>query len=147
MQARVHARATACSLKLCGTDMVFLAATVPVSSPGLVGMCFGSIQLPTSTLVLVVHNCRPVPLVLGYVCHRSSDDALQMLERETAREKNLEKAQKEAKVRARKTTIAVVAADDPHELPAAAAEAEVEAKADTSDDLAQVPDTLPPSCH
>ena len=81
------------------------------------------------------------------VCHRSWDDALQMLERETAREKNLEKAQKEAKVRARKTTIAVVAPaapDDPHELPAAAAEAEVEAEPDTSDDLAQVPDILPP---
>ncbi|BDA50396.1 Dynein intermediate chain 2, axonemal [Coccomyxa sp. Obi] len=67
---------------------------------------------------------------------------LAMLERETAREKNLEKAQKEAKVRARKTTIAVVAPrdDDPHEVPTAAAETEVEATADSYDDIAQVPD-------
>lgn len=73
-----------------------------------------------------------------------------MLERETAREKNLEKAQKEAKARARKTTIAVVAPDDPHELPTAAAEPnmETEAQADSSDDIAKVPDiSLPTSKH
>ncbi len=63
-----------------------------------------------------------------------------MLERETAREKNVEKAHKEAKVRARKTSIAAVAADDPRELPTAAAEAETEV--DSGDDIAQVPDTF-----
>ncbi|CAL8464794.1 g4329 [Coccomyxa elongata] len=61
---------------------------------------------------------------------------LAMLERELAREKILEKAQKEDKVRARKTSPAVVAPDEPHEVPTAAAEAET--TADSSDDIAQL---------